>query len=46
MYPPGTDDRAVGSVNLVLPHVRFSPAREDDRPVCELMRMQVDFSAR
>ena len=46
VYPPGSDERATGSVNLVLPHVKFSPAKESDRPVCELTRMQVNFSPR
>ena len=46
IYPANTDDRAIGSVNLVLPHVRFSPARENDRAACELMRMQVNFTPR
>lgn len=46
VYPAGTDQRAIGSVNLVLPHVKFSPAREDRRPTCELLRMQVNFTPR
>jgi hypothetical protein len=34
------------SVTSMLPRVRFSPARENGQPVCELVRMQVNFSAR
>jgi hypothetical protein len=30
----------------VLPRVRFSPAREKGTPVCEMLRMQVNFSPR
>ena len=44
--PKGMDDIAASSVNLVLPHVRFSPARDGRRPTCELKRMQVNFSPR
>lgn len=44
--PTGTDKIAAASVNVVLPHVRFSPAREGRRPICELQRMQVNFSPR
>ena len=44
--PPGTDQRAVTSVTQVLPRVHFSPARDEGKPVCELLRMQVNFSNR
>jgi hypothetical protein len=44
--PATADSASVESVNLVLPHVRFSPARESRHPTCELVRMQVNFSPR
>jgi len=44
--PSGTDQRAISSVSAVLPRVRFAPARESGKPVCELLRMQVNFSSR
>ncbi|HEY2375728.1 MAG TPA: carboxypeptidase-like regulatory domain-containing protein [Gemmatimonadaceae bacterium] len=44
--PSGTDPRALTSVTSVLPRVRFAPAREAGKPVCELLRMQVNFSSR
>ena len=44
--PNGTDPKSVASVASVLPRVRFTPARENGKPVCELLRMQVNFSAR
>ena len=44
--PSTADSASVESVNLVLPHVRFSPAREAHHPTCELVRMQVNFSPR
>jgi hypothetical protein len=44
--PATADATSVESVNLVLPHVRFSPARESRHPTCELVRMQVNFSPR
>jgi len=44
--PPGADQRALTSVTQVLPRVRFAPARESGKPVCELLRMQVNFSGR
>lgn len=30
----------------VLPRVRFAPARDEGQNVCELLRMQVNFTAR
>ena len=44
--PTTADSASVESVNVVLPHVRFSPARESRHPTCELVRMQVNFSPR
>ena len=44
--PATADSASVESVNVVLPHVRFSPARESRHPTCELVRMQVNFSPR
>ena len=44
--PPTADAPSVESVDLVLPHVRFSPARSMQHPTCELVRMQVNFSPR
>jgi hypothetical protein len=44
--PGDTASRHLTSVTNILPRVRFSPAREGGRPVCELLRMQVNFSGR
>lgn len=44
--PRGMDNIAASSVDIILPHVRFSPAREGRQPICELKRMQVNFSPR
>lgn len=44
--PADTSSKRLASVTSVLPRVRFSPAREAGKPVCELLRMQVNFSAR
>ena len=44
--PTTADSASVESVNVILPHVRFSPARESQRATCELVRMQVNFSPR
>ncbi len=46
LLPPGTSANAKASVASVLPRVRFSPAREKGTPVCEMLRMQVNFSPR
>jgi len=46
VLPTTADSASVESVNLILPHVRFSPARESRHPTCELVRMQVTFSPR
>ncbi|HJU68234.1 MAG TPA: carboxypeptidase-like regulatory domain-containing protein [Gemmatimonadaceae bacterium] len=46
LMPPGTSANAKASVASVLPRVRFSPARERGTPVCEMLRMQVNFSPR
>jgi hypothetical protein len=44
--PAGTDQRNLTSAISVLPRLRFVPARDGGKPVCELLRMQVNFSAR
>lgn len=44
--PTTADAASVESVDLVLPHVRFSPARAMQHPTCEMVRMQVNFSPR
>lgn len=46
LMPPGTSANAKASVASVLPRVRFSPARDKGTPVCEMLRMQVNFSPR
>lgn len=46
LMPSGTPANAKASVASVLPRVRFSPARENGTPVCEMLRMQVNFSPR
>jgi hypothetical protein len=42
----GAEPKSLTRVTTVLPHVRFAPARASGKPVCELLRMQVNFSAR
>lgn len=44
--PGDTTSRRLTIATTTLPRVRFAPAREDGKPVCELLRMQVNFSAR
>lgn len=44
--PGDTLSRHLTSVTTALPRVRFAPARDGDHTVCELLRMQVNFSAR
>ncbi|HKW09223.1 MAG TPA: carboxypeptidase-like regulatory domain-containing protein [Gemmatimonadaceae bacterium] len=44
--PLGSDPKALASVTSVLPRVHFAAARESGKPVCELLRMQVNFSSR
>lgn len=44
--PPGTDAAATTAVQSMLPRVRFSPPRAAGRATCEMLRMQVTFSAR
>jgi hypothetical protein len=46
LLSPDTPANAKASVASVLPRVRFSPARELGKPICELVRMQVNFSPR
>jgi hypothetical protein len=46
LFPGGMESAAIASVKAMLPRVRFSPARERGTPTCELVRMQVSFSAR
>jgi hypothetical protein len=44
--PGDTVATRLTSVTSMLPRVRFSPARENGQPVCELVRMQVNFANR
>lgn len=44
--PAGTNARQAAAAQATLPRVRFNPARESGKPVCELLRMQVNFSGR
>ena len=44
MVPPGTSANVRTNVVTVLPRVRFSAARVDGRPTCEMLRIQVNFS--
>ena len=44
--PSDTSSRRLTSVTSMLPRVHFAPARDAGKPVCELLRMQVNFSAR
>ena len=46
LMPAGTSANAKTSVAAVLPRIRFSPAREKGTAVCEMLRMQVNFSPR
>jgi hypothetical protein len=44
--PPDIAPAAAASVKAVLPRVRFTPARVEGTPVCELQRMEVAFTKR
>jgi hypothetical protein len=44
--PAGTAATVRAAIRFVLPRVRFSPAREEGRAVCELTRLQVNISPR
>lgn len=44
--PADTSTKRLASAKAMLPRVRFAPARDAGRAVCELLRMQVNFSAR
>jgi hypothetical protein len=44
--PPDINPSAAASLKAVLPRVRFSPARAEGTPVCELQRMEVAFTKR
>jgi len=44
--PGDTISRHLTIAKDMLPRVRFAPARENGESVCELLRMQVNFSAR
>ena len=46
VVPQGTATSARATIGQVLPRVRFSPARNDGVPVCELVKIQVNFSPR
>jgi hypothetical protein len=43
LLPPATTALAQGTVKAMLPRVRFTPARENGQPTCEMLRMQVTF---
>ena len=42
----GSPANAVTAVTAALSRMRFAPAKEGGRPVCEMMRMQVNFTPR
>jgi hypothetical protein len=44
--PSTANARQVAAAKALLPRVRFNPARESGKPVCELLRMEVNFSGR
>lgn len=44
--PPATSLQARRTVNNTLPRIRFSPAHIDGKPICELVRLQVNFTGR
>lgn len=44
--PANANARQAMAARSMLPRLRFNPAREGGKPVCELLRMQVNFSAR
>lgn len=43
---PDVSPSAAASLKAVLPRVRFTPARAEGTPVCELQRMEVAFTKR
>ena len=42
----GATANAMTAVSSALSRMRFAPAKERGQPVCELMRMQVNFTPR
>jgi hypothetical protein len=44
--PADTSAKRLASAKSMLPRVHFAPARDGGKAVCELLRMQVNFSAR
>jgi transposase len=44
--PPDLSPSAAASLKAILPRVRFTPARAEGTPVCELQRMEVAFTKR
>lgn len=44
LLPSDVASGARAAIDRVLPRVRFTPARDHDRPVCEMLRMQVNLS--
>lgn len=44
--PPDLAPRTRAAVMSIVPRLRFAPARENGRPVCELLRMQVVAATR
>jgi hypothetical protein len=44
--PPATSPQARRNLSNTLPRIRFSPAHIDGKPICELVRLQVNFTPR
>jgi hypothetical protein len=44
--PATANARQTAAAKMILPRVRFNPAMEAGKPVCELLRMQLNFSGR
>lgn len=46
LLPPGLDDVTRASVLSVLPRLRYTSAAEQGKPVCELVRLEVNLNGR
>jgi hypothetical protein len=46
LLPTSTNARQAVAVRSMLPKIHFTPARDTGKPVCELVRLQVNFSPR
>lgn len=44
--PTQANAKQIAAARAILPRMRFNPARENGKPVCELIRIQVNFSHR